>query len=106
MATLQTCECGGWMNYTYDGNDITFTCQMCGSTKFGDDHDRNRKSGGKINSSDIQRIKLMKFAEVDPANPLIEKECPKCKHDIAVFIEVSPTKKRYFKCIKCSNEVY
>jgi DNA-directed RNA polymerase subunit M/transcription elongation factor TFIIS len=106
MATLRTCKDGGWMNYTYNGNDIIFTCQMCGDTLIGDDNDRNRKSGGVLNSSDIQRRKLMKFAEVDPANPQIYKNCPKCKHNIAVFIEVSPSKKRYFKCKKCGNQEY
>lgn len=79
---------------------------MCGSTKRGTNADRNRQSGGSINVAGVLRKKLMKFAELDPANPLIYKECPKCKHNIAVFIEVSPGKKRFFKCRECGNHKY
>lgn len=107
MATLRTCkEDGGWMNYTYNENVIIFTCQMCGDTIIGDDTDRNRKTGGVLDASDIQRRKLMKYAEVDPANLRIYKDCPVCKHNIAVFIEAASTKKRYFKCIECGNQKY
>ena len=106
MATLRTCECGGWMGHLYGSNQITYICVKCGTSIKGDDSDRNRTIGGQVDVKKIRHLMLMKFAEVDPANPKIKVDCPKCKHHLAVYVEEEQTKKIWTKCCKCGNEDY
>jgi transcription factor S len=78
------------------------TCPRCGC-----------KSSAKINLESTEKIKAKSEVFVvnegdNEVNPVMDKECPKCKNNKAFFwmtqtraSDEAPT--RFFKCTKCMN---
>lgn len=88
--SLQFCECGSLLEKKTTNDKLKFVCTRCSKTRDTSAVDTLMASSQKTNKGDISNYRvLIQNARHDPTNPRIYRECPRCRHNYLVLIEIS-----------------
>lgn len=104
---IKFCECGSTLRNIIINDVIKHKCSKCKKEYPGDVYSSVLYSESKTSNSNIYEIfsSMINYAVYDISIPIVDFDCPNCKHFIAKELRLGTDEKMIRVCIKC-HKVY